>query len=274
MKENNCIDSHNQNLIEDFKKLRRENNPQLRDQLITDNLYIVSKVAKKFRSINESQEDLIQVGYIGLIKSVDNFDPDRQIKFITYATHCIMGEIRHYIRDKTHCIKQPRWLTKLHRDMAQYVEKYLQENQKLPTISQISEALNIESEGIVEIFKAKYMVSLSDINQNYSDNIVLNKIKSIRHEDFQLPIEDRIVLEQAIDSLKVIEQRVIYLFFYHDLTQTQIAVNLGLSQKKVSRMLKKSIDKLRDLLYPEGDANKKKQNKKNLIVYLLFTAYL
>lgn len=237
-----------------FTKLRESGDPAIRDRLITDNLYVVIPVARKFKTSTESIEDLIQVGYIGLIKAVDNFDPARGVKFITYATHCIMGEIRHYIRDKAHSIKRPRWLTKLNREMSEYVEKFIQDNERLPTLHEIATALNIESEGIIEVFKSKYVVSLSDYPEGASENLALSKIRSKKHESFRLPIEDRIVLEEAIEKLKILERKIIHLFFYQDLTQTQIAIDLGLSQKKVSRMLKKSIDKLRNNITTKGES--------------------
>lgn len=240
--------------IDLFQELRKTRNQDLRAQIIRDNLHLVIPIARKFRQDNVGQEDLIQVGYIGLIKAVDNFDPDRGIKFITYATHCIMGEIRHFIRDKSDSIKKPRWLKRLSREMAAFVETFLQNEKRLPSIEEIASALNIEGDGIIEILKSKNLVNLNDFQDGTSETLMLNRIRSKQLEDFKLPIEDRIVLEQAVESLRKLEKRVIHLFFYKDLTQTQIAFNLGLSQKKVSRMLKKSLDKLRDFLtFGEGN---------------------
>ena len=234
--------------LELFKKLRVTKNEGLRDDIIKDNLHLVVPIARKYKHSKIPQEDLMQVGYIGLIKAVDNFDPYRDIKFITYATHCIMGEIRHFIRDKSESIKKPRWLKQLSREVAIFVEKFLHENERLPTIDEIASALNIEGEGIIEILKSKHMVNLNNFQEGSSETLMLNKIRSKNLENFKLPIEDRIALEVAVESLKMLERRIIHLFFYKDLTQTQIAVDLGLSQKKVSRMLKKSLDKLRDFL--------------------------
>ena len=237
-----------------FQELRRTKSQELRAQIIRDNLHLVIPIARKFRQDNVGQEDLMQVGYIGLIKAVDNFDPDRGIKFITYATHCIMGEIRHFIRDKSESIKKPRWLKRLSREMAAFVETFIQTEKRLPTIDEIASALNIEGDGIIEILKSKNLVNLNDFQEGTSETLMLNRIRSKQLEDFRLPLEDRIVLEQAIESLRKLEKHIIHLFFYKDLTQTQIAFNLGLSQKKVSRMLRKSLDKLRDFLtFGEGN---------------------
>ncbi|MCE1248657.1 MAG: sigma-70 family RNA polymerase sigma factor [Firmicutes bacterium] len=238
---------------DDFRELKKSRDPAIRDRLVRDNLSIVVPVARKFTQNRDNQEDLIQVGYIGLIKAVDNYDPDRGVKFITYATHCVMGEIRHYIRDKAESVKRPRWLTSLNREVTKFMDDFLQNEKRLPSIKEISTALNIESEGIVEILKSRYVVSLDDYGEASNDYLMLDRIKSIRPENFRLPVEDRIVLEQAIEQLKLLEKSVINLFFYKDLTQSQIAVNLGLSQKKVSRMLKKAIEKLREtIIAPKG----------------------
>jgi len=246
-KKNNSNDED----LELFEEFRKTGASDLREQLIREKLQIVIPIARKFRHIKENQEDLIQVGYIGLIKAVDNFDPHKGVKFITYATHCIMGEIRHYIRDKSENMKRPRWLIRLNREVAQFVETFLHENERLPSVLEISNALNIEQEGIIEILKSKYIVSLKDFAEDNPDTLMLNKIRSKRMESFRLPIEDKICLEQAIEKLKIMEKQIVYLFFYKDLTQTQIALDMGLSQKKVSRVLKKSVSKLRDIISPK-----------------------
>ncbi|MCD4786270.1 MAG: sigma-70 family RNA polymerase sigma factor [Candidatus Eremiobacteraeota bacterium] len=253
MSDNNFKKQYNNDSqkLELFKEFRKTRDLDLREQLIKEKLQIVIPIARKFHYTKESQEDLVQVGYIGLIKAVDNFKPEKGVKFITYATHCIMGEIRHYIRDKSESMKRPRWLIRLNREVAQFVETFLQENERLPTVLEISTALNIEQEGIIEILKSKYMVSLNDFTEDNPDTLMLNKIRSKRMESFKLPIEDNICLDQAIEKLKIMEKEIVYLFFYKDLTQTQIALDLGLSQKKVSRMLKKSILKLRDIIIPK-----------------------
>lgn len=233
-----------------FARLRESNSEETRNALIEDNLQMVFPIARKFRSTGENLEDLLQVGYIGLIKAVDNFDTERGVKFITYASHCITGEIRHYLRDKSCQIKQPRWLRRLNLQVSEFVERHLQKRQKLPTIREIAGNFNISEEGIIEILKSKKPVSFTNISGNEGAEIAYDRIKAIRYETFRLPIEDRIALEEAIEDLKTMEKKIIFLFFYQDLTQTQIAKNMGLSQKKVSRMLQKSIEKLRGILFP------------------------
>lgn len=234
--------------LEKFKEYKKTRDAELREELISANLNIVYPIARKYLKKDLNLEDLIQVGYIGLIKAVDNFDPDRGVKFFTYANHCIMGEIRHYIRDSTDSIKRPRWLKKLNRQVSSFVEEYVQNNHKLPTIKKISSSLNISEEGIIEILKSGKVLSLDQVSEQRGDQIYYSRIRSVRVENFKLPIEDRIMIFQSLEKLKNIEKKIIYLFFYMDLTQTKIAKDLGLSQKKVSRVLHKTLNKIKEML--------------------------
>ena len=238
-------------LIELFIKYRSTHDKEIREKIITENLDLVYPISRKFHSSGESFEDLLQVGYIGLIKAVDHFEPDRGVKFSTYATHCIKGEIRHYLRDKSEIIKKPRWLKIINSQVSAFIEGFLQKNQRLPTIKEISKSLNIAEDGIFEILKSHGTISLNELSEPFENRINYYMIKSLSYETFKLPIEDRIVIENAIEKLRQIEKRIIYLFFYVDLTQTKIAQDLGLSQKKVSRMLAKTIEKLKEAIFPK-----------------------
>lgn len=237
----------NEEILRQYKKTA---DPSLRDQLICLNLHLVNPIVRKFIGIKDLQEDLFQVGYVGLIKAVDSFDLDKGVKFSTYATHCIFGEIRHYIRDNVGSIRIPRWLSSINRKVGQYIEHYLQKKQKLPAIEEISKDLNIDREGVIAVFKLRSSLREESLDEEEAAS-ALKKIKSIYYESFKIPIEDKIALMQAVERLKDIEQKIIYLFFYKDLTQTQIAVNLGISQKKVSRMLQKAISRLKEVLTRE-----------------------
>jgi len=231
-----------------FTALRSRREASVREQAICRYLHLVPPLARKFRDFKESREDLVQVGYVGLIKAVDGFDPCQGVKFITYATHCIIGEIRHYLRDKSESIRRPRWLSSLSRRVSEYIETYMQTSRKLPSLKEIAAALNIEEDGIIEILKMKSIVSLNAMEEEKGGSIALRKIKSLRYETLRLPVEDRITLMNAVEHLKGLEQKIIYLFFYMDLTQTQIADKTGLSHKKVSRVLNKSLLKMKDFL--------------------------
>ena len=227
-----------------FAEYRRTHDQALREELITRHLAFVPSVVAKFRGKAE-WEDLVQVGYVGLMKAVDAYDPGQNVRFSTYAHHCIVGEICHYLRDRIDMVRRPRWLSVLSRQIAGFIESFSQSHNRLPSFTEIAEGLNISREGVQEVLKSKAVISFDDAQ---AETLLVEKIKSQRYETFRLPVEDRIVLMQAFERLVDLERRVIYLFFYRDLTQGQIAGMTGLSPKKVSRVMRKGLEKLQSSL--------------------------
>ena len=179
-------------------------------------------------------EDAVQAGFEGLLKAVSRFDPDKGVAFATYAGHCIMGEIRHYLR-KEASFDRPGWVADIQSKVNRVIEKSLQETGEAPSVSQIARAVNVREEGVLEAMRGGW-VSLDELD--------LSKVQSLRYESFRLPIEDKILLEQAMNRLSALQRRVINLLFYKDLTQTEAADRLGLSQRKVSRLLHKSLQQM------------------------------
>ncbi|GAH56299.1 unnamed protein product, partial [marine sediment metagenome] len=144
---------------------------------------LVKSIAYKFINSGEPLEDLEQLGYIGLINAINLYNQKKGIKFITYATWLISGEIRHYIRDKHQVIKIPSWMMKLNIKVDEFIISYKKENNKFPSLSEISEKFNLTEEGIKEILKAReavQIVSLDQEHRKYSSNSYPNieKIKS------------------------------------------------------------------------------------------------
>ncbi|NLM75085.1 MAG: sigma-70 family RNA polymerase sigma factor [Clostridiaceae bacterium] len=182
-------------------------------------------------------EDTVQAGYEGVMKALKRYDKNMNT-FATYATHCIMGEIRHHIRREMKYYK-PGFIDNLQKKVADYIEEYYENTSELPSETNISEKLNIRKEGIYEILKAG-LVSIDQLN--------LDKVGCIRYESFKLPIEDKIVLYEAIQKLSEIKKKVIYSLFFKNKTQQQTADILGINQRKVSRLLKSSLVDLRNIL--------------------------
>jgi RNA polymerase sigma factor (sigma-70 family) len=195
-------------------------------------------------------EDLEQIGYLGLLNALQLFDEKKGVKFTTYATWLINGEIRHYIRDKYSIVKVPHWVRDFNRKIDKFVEKYRKEKDRFPTIEEISEQFNITELGIAEILKgrkAAQVVSLDkEMRRQEGDTTpIIENIKSKEYRTFQLPVEDVIHLKNAMNTLKKIHKQVIYYIFYKDLTQIKIAKKLGLTQRQVSRIKQEAIDELR-----------------------------
>lgn len=229
-----------------FRRYQRERDVVCRDEIFSRYLGLVDSVARShLRSRPEEREDLLQVGYLGLLAAIERFDPGRGIRFSTYAGHCISGEIRHFIRDKAEAIRRPRWMRQLSAKVAAFLETFFQENERLPTLTEISQSLNISEEGVVTILRARKPLSLDGGGVGEER---LDGIRSLRQVSFRLPIEDRIALNQAFEKLLEIEQKVVYLFFVRDLTQRQIAGALALPPRKVSRVMRGALDRLRRFL--------------------------
>jgi RNA polymerase sigma-B factor len=224
---------------------------KITDEQITEYQPLVKSIAYKFKNSGESLEDLEQVGYIGLINAINLYNQNRGIKFITYATWLISGEIRHYIRDKHQIIKIPSWMLKLNKKIDEFIISYKKENNKFPSLSEISEKFNLNEEGVKEILKAReavQIVSLDQEQRKYSSDSYpkIDKIKSKNYETFKLPMEDIIALKNAFSKLKKLQRKVIYYIFEKDLTQTKIARKLGISQRQVSRIKDSALKELRE----------------------------
>ena len=229
---------------------------KITDDQITEYQPLVKSIAYKFINSGEPLEDLEQVGYIGLINALNLYSQNRGIKFITYATWLISGEIRHYIRDKHQVIKIPRWMLKLNKKIDRFIIFYKKENNKFPSLSEISKEFNLTEEGIKEVLKARdavQIVSLDQEQRKYSSGTYpkIEKIKSKNYETFKLPIEDVIALRNAMKNLKKIQRKVIYYVFEKDLTQTKIAHKLGISQRKVSRIKESTLKELKESIGKE-----------------------
>ncbi len=195
------------------------------------------------RVSGEAYEDLMQVAHVGLMKAVKNYEAGGA-GFGTYAYAVVEGEIRHHLRD-TALVKKPRWARGLYSRVTAATSRLEGELGRSPELEEIAEEVNVSPDGILELMKLYQDTSVVSLDGAEEDGVDLSAIKSVRHETFSLPIEDRIMLEQAIESLTEVQRKVVYLFFYKDLTQTEVGKRLGLSQRKVSRVVDSSIKTLR-----------------------------
>jgi RNA polymerase sigma-B factor len=203
----------------------------------------------------ETYEDLLQVGYVGLIKAIRGYNADRAAKFSSYAYAMIDGELKHHLRD-TALVKKPRWARSLYAKLCEANARLTAELGRPPLIEEIAREINVSPEGIMELmklFRDSNTVSLDGAGGEKDAD--LSAIRSLHHESFSLPIEDRIQLERAMESLSEIQRKVIYLFFYKDLCQTEIGKRLGLSQRKTSRTVASALKAMKDskvMESPEG----------------------
>lgn len=200
--------------------------------------------ASKFTSYGEPLEDLVQIGYLGFLKAVENYDPEKG-DLSTYISHYVLGEIRHHLRDKIDKIKIPRSVKGLINKMDNFIKEVWEKENRSPSCEEIARHLNITVESVEELFKIKeamMTVSLEDLE------IEMDRIRAEKLESFKLPIEDKIALEQALAKLPDVQKKVIEYIFYQDLTQTEVAKILKISQSQVSRILRSALEKLKEML--------------------------
>ena len=224
----------------------REGDAQARETLIQGNLRLVLSVIQRFASRGENADDLFQVGCIGLIKAIDNFDISQNVRFSTYGVPMIIGEIRRYLRDNS-AIRVSRSMRDTAYRVLQAREKLQRENQREPTVEQIARELDIPREEVVFAMDAVVdPVSLFD--SVYSDGsgdaaCVMDQVRDTRNTDESWL--DRLALREAVDKLTPREQRILAMRFYDGKTQMEVSGEIGISQAQVSRLEKNAINTIR-----------------------------
>ena len=218
---------------------------EAREQYIKGNLRLVLSVIKRFSSSSENADDLFQIGCIGLMKAIDNFDLSHQVKFSTYAVPMIIGEIRRYLRDNS-AIRVSRSMRDTAYRVLQAREKLQRENQREPTVEQIAKELDLPREEVVFAMDAVVdPVSLFDpVYSDGGDTVcVMDQVRDTRNTDESWL--DRIALREAVDKLSPREQRILAMRFYDGKTQMEVSGEIGISQAQVSRLEKNAISTIR-----------------------------
>lgn len=229
----------------------RNNDPEILTAIVEMNRKLAFKIAGKFKNLSSETKDILQVAYTGLLVAINRFDPKSNNKFSTFAYYCIEGEIQHYIRDNK-LIKIPRWLWKLNRLFNKFIIRFESENYRYPTRHEISVGMNLSLDSIDEILKAReaafYNYSFDDNPDNFStNNVSFDKklIKTRSYKSFDLVMEDKIILWDAIDKLKGSSKKILILKYVFGFSQEEIGKKMGISQKSVSRKLRDSIKTLK-----------------------------
>lgn len=228
----------------------------LKEKVVFQYKQLVESIARRFAGSGEPVEDLIQEGYIGLLTATDLYDSEKGVKFSTYATHFIVGQIKHALRDRGKIIKEPAWLQELNHRMTRVMDGLYQELGRPPTDAEIGRVMHLPEETIAELLTTREILKVTSLDNNdqeesSSGGVDLDRVKDDKHTMFQLPVEDRIVLETAMNKLKIIEQKVINEFYYSGLSQTEIARKMGISCNYVSHILRNGTRKLRRILTTE-----------------------
>ena len=235
-----------------FAEYQRARDPRVREQLILAHMNLVRYLARKFANRGEPLEDLTQVGMIGLINAIDRFDPSRGIRFATYATPTIVGEIRRHFRDKGWAVKVPRRLQELSMAANRAVDELGQTLDRPPTVLEIAGRLGIEEEEAVEALELSDLYELPSLDRDLGsddDDSGGALADYIGREDPEIErFDSNNRLSQALKSLPDRERQIIELRFFRNLSQTEVAKQMNISQMHVSRLQHRALARLREFI--------------------------
>ncbi|MGQ0467282.1 MAG: RNA polymerase sigma factor SigF [Sporichthyaceae bacterium] len=227
----------------------------LRDRLVELHLPLVEHLARRFRNRGEPLDDLVQVATIGLIKSIDRFDVERGVEFSTYATPTIVGEIKRHFRDRGWAVRVPRRLQELRVTLTSARAELSQKLGRAPTVAELAENLGLSEEEVLEGLESAnaYSTLSLDATDSSADDDGPAVVDQLGAEDEALAgVEYRESLKPLLEQLSPREKRILLLRFFGNMTQSQIASEIGISQMHVSRLLARTLAKLRaDLLADE-----------------------
>ena len=240
--------------LELLQRYQRSLSPQLRNHLVQLNIGLVRREAHHWlNQSNESYEDLMQVGSLGLIRAIERFDMSKGYAFSSFAIPYIRGEIQHYLRDKGCSMKIPRRWQKLQRQSVNVIRKLQLQLYRHPTDAEVAAGLEISLEEWREVKLAgrnRALLSLdAPVQEDGESATSLGDIlPDPKYRSFQLAQEDRIRLQQALFQLEQRTREILEFVFLQDLTQKEVAERLGISAVTVSRRVKKGLIHLRKLM--------------------------
>ncbi|MEA2554190.1 MAG: polymerase sigma-B factor [Fimbriimonadaceae bacterium] len=241
--------------------LRYLENPrsELKDLIIEQYASLVERTARRYSGL-EPHEDLVQVGFIGLLNALTKFDRNAGVRFNTYATYLVAGEIKHYLRDRSQVIRHPAWLQELRHKVNRTVASLQHDLGRAPTEREVAENLGITESSVREVFQTQEMLrvaSLDASSQGDDDgDTEAEKLDASAFCPEQLSVEDRVLLDRAMAQLRDLERTVLEYFHFEAMNQTEIAQKLNISCNYVSHILRQSLAKLRKFLVTEEERDR------------------
>ena len=257
--------SEKKNDKELLRRYHERGDTEARERLIEQYLPLVRSLARRYSYRGEQLEDLVQVGCIGLIKAIDRFDIDRGVELTTYATPNIIGEIKRHFRDKGWSIRVPRGLQELNVRLSHLLEELTVQLERSPTIPELAKAAGVDEEDVLEALEsgqayATLSLSAPSGGDDDSDLDPLESLGTIEH-GYEVS-EDRAVLAPGLAALDERERRILHLRFFEGLTQSQIAEQIGISQMHVSRLIRRSLEKMREEIVTEEEPRRASQSRR------------
>lgn len=242
--------------LELFREHARTGSRRVRNQLVERHMGLAAHVAKRYSRSERRDEDLRQVAMIGLVKAVDRFDPDHGAAFGSFAGRTIEGEIKRYFRDKSWAVRVPRSAKELHLLVRRATDELGHAKGRGPTVDEIAEHLSIDRDDVLRGLAATAASHVGSLDTSASDDTVPSDRTSVlaTDEDGYDHSVDRAVVEQLLDQLPDREREIVRLRFYEEMSQSEIAEVVGISQMHVSRLLRRSFEQMRATLDDEGGA--------------------
>ncbi len=232
-----------------FEKYYLDRDIDTRNQIVSRYLYLADIISKKFINRGVECDDIYQVACVALINAVERFNTSEEVKFVSFATPTIIGEIKRYFRDKASVIRIPRRIYEVYQKVNQAREYLMQQYKRVPRIEEIAEYLNMKEETILEIIESWNVYNIQSFDQTVFDEDDLELHETVGEEDGTFEkINNRDFLERAMDSFNQVEKQFIKLRFFDNKTQKEIANHFHVSQMYISRLEKKTLEKFRLIL--------------------------
>lgn len=232
-----------------FAKYLKEPSAVHRNEIVSKYMYLAEIISRKFLNRGLDYEDIFQVACIALIKAVERFDPGKGVKFVSFATPTIIGEIKRYFRDKGSVIRIPRRIYEVYQKVNHAREYLSHELQRIPRVDEIAKYLNISEENVLEIIESSNAYNIQSFDQTVYNDDDLELHETIGADDTTFErIENRDFLEKSLSRFNEAEKEFIRMRYFRGKTQKEIAEKLGVSQMYVSRLEKKVLDRFRTIL--------------------------
>ena len=231
-----------------LRRYHEEGDLSAREQLIEQYLSLVRSLARRYAYRGEQLEDLVQIGAIGLIKAIDRFDVNRGVELTTYATPNIIGEIKRHFRDRGWSVRVPRGLQELNIQLSRLLEELTVQLGRSPTIPELAKAAGVTDEEVLEALESgRAYTSLSlSVGASSDEEGELDPLESLGTEEPRYEISEHLaMLAPGFRVLDERERKILHLRFFEGLTQSQIAQQVGISQMHVSRLIRRSLEKIR-----------------------------